>query len=95
MLASIWIARKGKDVTSNRGIKTVNPRQGLVKLPIYLISPYVHIMKQYCCHCLPNRSQKFIAPRINNLTNYDIERAHDIKRGKIEKKTLFREVQIS
>jgi len=95
MLASVWIVRKGKDVTSNGGIKTLNPRQGLVKLPIYLISPYVHIMKQYFYHCSPNWSQKFIAPRINNLTNYDIESVRDIKRGKIEKISLFREVQIS
>jgi len=84
MLASVWIARKGKDATSNRGIKTLNLGQGLFKLPIYLISPYVRIMTQYCCQCLPNRSQNFIAPCINNLTNYDIERVRDIKRGKIE-----------
>jgi len=93
MLASVWIARKGKDATSNGGIKTLNPRQGLAKLLIYLVSPYVHIMKQYCCHCLPNRSQNFVPPSINNLTNYDIERARDIKRGKRKKISLFREVQ--
>jgi len=83
MLPSVWIVRKGKDVRSNGGIKTLNPRQGLVKLPIYPISPYVHIMKQYCCHCLPNWSRNFITPRISNLTNYDIESVRGIKRGKI------------
>jgi len=46
-------------------------------------------MKQYCCHCLPNRSQNFNAPSINNLTNYDIERVGDIKHGKIEKYHSF------
>jgi hypothetical protein len=83
MLASVWIARKGKDATSNGGIKTQNPRQGLLKLPIYLISLSVHMMEQYYCHYLPNRSQNFIAPRINNLTQYDEERVRVIKRGKI------------
>jgi hypothetical protein len=95
MLASVWIARKGKDVMSNGGIKTLNPRQGLLRLPIYLISPYEHIMKQYYYHCLPNRTQNVIAARINNLTNYDMERVRDIKRGKIGKISLFREVQSS
>jgi hypothetical protein len=82
MLASVWIARKGKDATSNEGIKTPNPREGLLKLPIYLISLSVHMMEQYYCHYLPSRSQNFIAARINNLTQYE-ETVRVNKHGKI------------